>query len=128
MAIDQALLQQLNILYVEDDERIRESFTAIFNKSVTIASDGEDGLEKYKTLKDENKFNIVISDINMPNMNGIEMLKEIREFDQDIPFIFTTAHADSSYLYRSNKLRCYTLSYKTNRYKGYDGSNTRYMF
>ena len=101
MEINQGLLQELTILYVEDDERIRESFTSIFNKlfkNVTVAVDGEDGLEKYKTLKKDKKFNIIISDINMPNLNGMEMLKEIREFDQEIPFIFTTAHADSSYL------------------------------
>jgi len=101
MEINQALLQELTILYVEDDERIRESFTSIFNKlfkNVTVAVDGEDGLEKYKTLKKDKKFDIIVSDINMPNLNGMEMLKEIREFDQEIPFIFTTAHADSSYL------------------------------
>jgi len=101
MSIDQELLKQLTILYVEDDERIRESFTAIFNKlfkSVTIAFDGEDGLEKYKNLNKKNKFDIILSDINMPKLNGMDMLKEIRSFDQDIPFIFTTAHADSTYL------------------------------
>ncbi len=101
MSIDQELLKQLTILYVEDDERIRESFTAIFNKlfkSVTIAFDGEDGLEKYKNLNKRNKFDIILSDINMPKLNGMDMLKEIRSFDQDIPFIFTTAHADSTYL------------------------------
>ena len=107
MGINQEFLQKLSILYVEDDERIRESFTSIFSKlfkNVTVAIDGEDGLEKYKELREEKQFDIIISDINMPNVNGMEMLKEIRNIDQGIPFIFTTAHADSEYLLEAIRL------------------------
>ena len=101
MLYNQEFLKQITVLYVEDDELIRDTFQNIFNKlfkEVIISPDGEDGLEKYKTLHPKKQFNMIISDINMPKMSGIEMLEEIRKLDIDIPFIFTTAYTDSSYL------------------------------
>ena len=58
-----------------------------------LARDGEDGLEKYK----QHKPDIVISDISMPNKNGIEMAKEIKKINKDQAIIFTTAYVDSKY-------------------------------
>jgi len=101
MVYNQEFLRQITVLYVEDDKLISETFQNIFNKlfkEVVVSFDGEDGLDKYKTLHQEKQFNMIISDINMPKMSGIDMLQEIRKLNQDIPFIFTTAHTDSNYL------------------------------
>ena len=90
-------LKKLNILYVEDDEVVNNIFSSIFKKyakNLYSAFNGEEGLKIFKN----NKIDIVISDIQMPKINGIEMAKEIRKIKEDIPIIFTTAFGDSEYL------------------------------
>jgi diguanylate cyclase (GGDEF)-like protein len=90
-------LKKLNLLYVEDDETVNMIFSSIFEKyakNIYSALNGEEGLELFKN----NHIDIVISDIQMPKMNGIEMAKEIRKIDETIPVIFTTAFGDSGYL------------------------------
>jgi len=90
-------LKKINVLYVEDDEIVREIFSYMLKKYVKklyIAPNGLEGLELFKN----NSIDIVISDIQMPKMNGLEMAKEIRKLNADIPIVFTTAFGDSSYL------------------------------
>ena len=103
-------LKTLTVLYVEDDDNIRSSLSNILTKifsEVIICSDGNDGIEQFihHTQEKNSKINLIISDINMPNKNGIEMVQEIRELDQDIPIIFTTAHGESDYLMEAIKLK-----------------------
>ncbi|PIF04938.1 MAG: hypothetical protein CSA86_00085 [Arcobacter sp.] len=103
-------LKTLTVLYVEDDDSIRMSLsnvlTKIFSK-VIICKDGDDGYKKfYEYTQEKNaKINLIISDINMPHKNGIEMVTDIRKLDQDIPIVFTTAHGESEYLMESIKLK-----------------------
>ena len=84
------------ILYVEDDEYIRENtkrpISYLCDKLI-IAKDGKEGLELY------NKYNpdLVVSDIKMPHMTGIEMCRAIKEVNPNQHFIFTTAHNEDSY-------------------------------
>jgi PAS domain S-box-containing protein len=101
MEFDQSFLKQLSILYIEDDLNIRDSFSKLFTKlfkKVIIAIDGQDGLDKFQETHSSEPFNIIISDINMPRLNGIELLRKIKEIDNNIPFIFTTAFTESQYL------------------------------
>jgi len=103
-------LKTLTVLYVEDDDNIRSSLSNIFTKifaEVIICNDGDDGINQFKhyTQEQQSKIDLVVSDINMPNKNGIEMVQEIRELDQDIPVIFTTAHGESDYLMEAIKLK-----------------------
>lgn len=85
------------ILYVEDEKSIREKMTIFFNKifdHVDVASNGEEGFEKYiKT-----KHDIVITDIQMPIMNGLDMISKIRELDEHQEVIVVSAYADTNYL------------------------------
>jgi PAS domain S-box-containing protein len=102
---NQDLLRTITVLYVEDEERIRLTMYNVFVKlfkKVYVAVDGKDGFELYKEIisKDE-EIDIVVADINMPVMSGLDMLESIREFDKDLPFILTTAHAESDYLLRA---------------------------
>ena len=107
---DKEFLKTLTIMYVEDDESIRGSLSGIFKKifgEVIICNDGNDGVNqfKYYTQERKSKIDAVVSDINMPNLNGIDMVKEIRTIDQEIPVIFTTAHGESSFLMEAIKLK-----------------------
>ncbi len=87
-------LKTVTILYVEDENELRESTALTLNKlckKVYIAIDGQDGLEQFNKYIDE--IDIIISDINMPNKNGFEMVSEI-QLISDIPIIITTAYTD----------------------------------
>ncbi len=86
-----------SVLYVEDDEIIREqtvNFLKRFFPDIVVANDGQEGLEKYK----QRDFDIIITDINMPHMNGIEMIKAIKKINYDQIILVTSAHNDSEYL------------------------------
>lgn len=103
-------LKTLTVLYVEDDDNIRTSLSNIFKKvfdEVIICNDGDVGINQFKSYTQEKntKINLIVSDINMPNKNGIEMVQEIRELNQDIPIIFTTAHGETDYLMEAIKLK-----------------------
>ncbi len=68
------------ILAVDDSVSIRKSISFILSQEgyeITEAEDGVDGLAKAKA----DKYNLIITDINMPNMDGIEFTKELRKTD-----------------------------------------------
>lgn len=89
--------KKIKILYVEDEMIIRKQaveYLSLIYEYVFEAKDGLEALEVYKKYKPH----IIISDIEMPNMNGLEMAREIRKIDKKIPIIIVTAHTDSKYL------------------------------
>ncbi len=95
----------LSILLVEDEETIREELGFFLRHlapgGVYVASDGEAGLELYR----KHRPDIVITDLEMPQRNGMEMIEEIRRIDPGQPVIVTTAHSDSRFLLRAIELR-----------------------
>ncbi len=89
--------QYLHILYVEDDETVRVNMQMLFDiffEHIDCAVDGLDGLEMYNN----HKYDIVITDINMPRMNGVEMVEKIREIDPEQKIIAISANDDSATL------------------------------
>lgn len=87
----------LNLLYIEDEEISRNTTLELLSNffvNITIARDGAEGIAKYK----KNHFDIIISDINMPRMNGFDMIKEIRKLNKYIAILVISAHNESSYL------------------------------
>lgn len=94
--------KKLNILYVEDDKIARDStlrFLETFFLKIDTAFDGEQAYVK-KSLK---KYDIIITDINMPNLNGIELIKKIREDDASTPVLILSAYDDRDYFIESIK-------------------------
>lgn len=90
-------LKNLKILYIDDEDFIRKDaveYLQFYCNHVYEASNGKDGLEKYKELKPD----IIITDIKMPKLNGIEMIKEIRKNDKNVKIIIATAFLETSYL------------------------------
>jgi CheY-like chemotaxis protein len=82
------------ILIVEDNELNRmvlEEFLNLINPEldIVLAFNGKLGLSKIK----EDNFDVIFSDIDMPVMNGIEMIREIRKSDKDLKVIAVTAFA-----------------------------------
>lgn len=114
--LDKDFLNKLTVLYVEDEDSIRNNMSAIFSKlfkKVVIAVNGQDGFDKFRlyTQKDI-EFDIIVSDINMPDINGIEMLTKIRTLDQNIPVILTTAYSDAHYFLEAIKLKVFHYAIK----------------
>lgn len=96
-------MQNISILVVDDEEPIRIKMGKVmgrYYKNVILAENGEDGLEKYKTLKPD----VVVSDIRMPKMDGLEMIGKIRESDKEIPIIVISAFSDSENLMQAINL------------------------
>ena len=92
--------RNLKLLYVEDNQDAREMTSMILEDyfdSITVAVDGLDGLEKFK----EKNIDIVITDINMPKMDGLEMCAKIREIDDEVPLIILSAHNEDSFFTQS---------------------------
>ncbi len=90
-------LNKFTVLVVEDDDEIRKRILNTLNfyfKKVYESSDGIDGYESFLALKPD----LVISDIEMPDGNGIELVKNIREINTIIPIIVLSAYSKEEYL------------------------------
>jgi PAS domain S-box-containing protein len=106
MSIDKNLLKRLTLLYVEDDDVIRTELSQLltnFFSMVHVAKNGKEGLRTY--LENQDHIDLILTDVNMPELNGIEMIKKVRDFDTKIPVIFATAYSDSEFLVEAIKLR-----------------------
>jgi diguanylate cyclase (GGDEF)-like protein len=96
---DVSTLKDTTILYIEDENDIKDATSEILNKFVNrilLASDGKEGLEIFKNNSDI--IDIVITDINMPKMDGLEMSREIKQINNNIPIIVTSAYSDTNYM------------------------------
>jgi len=99
-----ALTKELVVLYVEDEEDIRHQMFGLLRilfKEVDVACDGFEGLEMFH----KRPYDLIITDIQMPNMNGLDMIEHIRHNNTEIPIIITTAFSDQDYFIRSIDLK-----------------------
>ncbi len=95
--------QDLQVLYVEDNQDVREMTLVILNdffNTIIVASNGMEGIEKFK----EHKIDLVITDINMPKMDGLSMVQEIKKIKHDIPVLIFSAYNDSTHFINAIKI------------------------
>ncbi|AFL68250.1 EAL domain-containing response regulator [Sulfurospirillum barnesii] len=102
----------LHVLYVEDDLVLRENTVALLNDlfdHIDEANNGIDALEKYKASP--MAYDIVITDLNMPHMNGIELIKQIKLLNSKQVIIIVSAHNETEYFLESirNNVNGYIL-------------------
>ena len=99
------LIKEARVLYIEDDvsisNMIRDNLGRLCKKFY-LAYDGEEGLKVFKEY--QNDIDIIITDLNMPRLNGIDMIHEIRDIDYDIPIIINSAFGDEVMLKRAINL------------------------
>lgn len=99
--------QNIKILYVEDDKRASKKLLKILGnhfRNIVLANNGEEALDIYKNSFSTSPIDLVITDINMPKMDGISLLEIIRDFDNDLPFIYVSAVLDTKTLLKLIKL------------------------
>jgi len=87
----------LKLLFAEDHRELRENTAEIlknFFGKVETAEDGKEALQMYKN----NTYDIVLTDIRMPNIDGVELTKRIYEINSDQAVIILSAHDESNYL------------------------------
>jgi len=88
---EEAMLSEMSILYVEDDPAIRQQFARIIQRMVGelyVAGDGQEGLEMYRMEHPD----MVLTDIEMPKMNGLDMAEKIKEINHDQSILIMTAY------------------------------------
>jgi len=96
--------RNISILYVDDNDFIREEaveYLSLLYTNVLEAKNGQEALEIYASSKPD----IIITDIEMPIINGLQMVKAIRRNDKKIPIIIVTAFMDTEYLLEAIELR-----------------------
>lgn len=89
----QQMGKEFSVLYVEDEKDIRENMESIFKQffhTVYTAENGLEGLEIFKTTP----INIVLTDIEMPILGGLDMIEKIREISRDVPICIISAFND----------------------------------
>ena len=85
-------MKKIRLLLVDDEKDFLTAYSRRFirrNAEVTIAASGPEALDRIK----EADFDVVILDVMMPEMNGIETLRRIKNADPDLPVIILTGHA-----------------------------------
>lgn len=81
------------VLVVEDDPEVLFVWTTALKKlaevEVATAEGGRQALDRF----DADPFDLIITDLSMPDMNGVELTREIRRLNTDVPIVWVTAHA-----------------------------------
>lgn len=97
-------MYNIKILYVEDEESIRDELLEILEldfDNIIVASNGEEGLALYEIHHPD----LVISDIQMPKMDGLQMCKEVLNINKDAKIILTTAFNEGRFIQEADALK-----------------------
>jgi len=84
--------ENLNILLAEDDMLAREMISEIIKNDGYSVTTAENGKQAFEIHQSDKGLNLIISDLNMPEMNGMELIKQVRKTDPDIPIIILTGN------------------------------------
>ncbi|MCK4865701.1 MAG: response regulator transcription factor [Gammaproteobacteria bacterium] len=98
------ILKNLNLLFVDDNKRISAEIYSLFStifKTISLAQDANSAMKFYA----ENNINMIITDIEMPGMDGLSFVEKIRKMNTSIPIIILSAHSDNQYLFRAANLQ-----------------------
>lgn len=98
------MLKNFKVLYVEDEELIQKRMLKtleFMSADVVACSDGESALEAYILEKPD----IIIADIEIPRLNGLDFVKRIRQKDKDVQILITTAYTNTEYLLKATELK-----------------------
>jgi len=115
--------KKIKVLYVEDDAIARENGIEYLENFFDNIYDASNGLEAL-SLYDKYKPEIIITDIEMPKLNGLEFVQRIREKDDTTQIIITTAYSHKEYLFRAIELKLIKYLVKPINEKEFDQALT----
>ncbi len=96
-------LRGLKLLFVEDEEDLLSIITDALTKLEANFLTANNGLEALTLLENNPDIDAIITDINMPIMNGLEMIKNIIDQDVNIPIIVMSAHTETEYITKAKE-------------------------
>lgn len=98
----------INVMLADDHVLIREGIKQLleFDGSMKVIAEASDGIECLEKLKNV-KPDILLLDINMPNMNGIDVLKELKEKNDPLKVLILTVHSEVEYLVKAVDIGAY---------------------
>ncbi len=91
-----------NLLIIDDEQILLNCMSDILSNCADIIFTATDGLKGLDTIQRE-KIHCVVCDINMPEMNGVELIKALRERAINVPFIFYSGHGDKKLMLEAIK-------------------------
>ena len=94
------LTKDLKVLYVEDNDNVRiqtAKLLGIYFQSITQVKNVKEALTEFKN----SNFDLIFTDIDMPEINGLELIKQIRKKDDFIPIVIISAYDDTNYFLKA---------------------------
>jgi DNA-binding response OmpR family regulator len=111
-------LKELNILFLEDNEGFAKNtidFLNIYFKAVFHSSTIDKALKRFN----QNRIDVIISDINVSDGNGLDFIEKIRKCDSNVPIIVLSAHKDENFLFKAIPLNITSYELKPISYDGF---------
>jgi DNA-binding response OmpR family regulator len=99
--------REIKVLFIEDDNELRfevKEFLSLFFEDITDVESAEEGLELYKESLNDLRYDLIISDIRLPKMNGLELIEKVKKLYKEQRIIIISAHEESEYF-----LKCIDL-------------------
>ncbi len=97
-------LKKLKLLFVEDEEDLIEIISETLIKLDANFLTAKNGKEALALIEENNDIDVIVTDINMPVMNGLLMIKELVDKGSKIPIIIMSAHTESDYIENAKEL------------------------
>ena len=96
-------LRNIKLLFVEDEEDLLSIITDALTKLEADFLTASNGLEALEILKANPDIDVIVTDINMPIMNGLDMIKNIIDQNINIPIIIISGHTETEYIKKANE-------------------------
>lgn len=91
-------LRKLKLLFVEDEEELLQIICDALSKLEINYLTASNGVEALEVIENNSDIDAIITDINMPHMNGLEMIKRLKESGNELPIIIMSAHTEEEYI------------------------------
>ncbi len=99
-----AKLRKVKILFVEDEEDLITIIGDTLTKLQANFQTATNGQLAFDKIMESDDFDLIVTDINMPVMNGLELIEKVRQTNKDLPFIIMSAHTEPEYIKKAEEL------------------------